>query len=69
MSLCAERIAEMRDRMTFVIVTHSAAFAAQLCSKAIVLHQGKVVYSGTAAAASEFYQSQISHVKTVATVA
>ncbi len=59
----------MRDRMTFVIVTHSDAFAAQLCSKAIVLHQGKVVYSGTAADAADFYESQISHAKTVATVA
>jgi len=66
---CAERIAEMRDRMTFVIVTHSAAFAAELCSKAIVLHQGKVVFSGAANEAADFYQNQFAHTKTAATVA
>lgn len=66
---CAERIIEMREHMTFVIVTHSAEFAAQLCSKAIVLHQGKVVYSGSATDAADFYQNRIAHAKTGATVA
>lgn len=58
---CAQRIDEMRSRMTFMIVTHSPAFAAQLCRQAIVLHQGRVVFSGPAAEAADFYQREIVH--------
>ncbi len=66
---CAERIDEMRSRMTFMIVTQSAAFAAKLCTQGIVLDKGRAVFSGTAKEAAEYYQSQIAHAKTVATVA
>lgn len=66
---CAEQIEAMREHMTFVIVTHSPDFAAQLCDKAIVLHQGQVVFAGTAKEAAAFYQDQIAHAKTGATVA
>ena len=56
---CAERIAEMRRRMSFVIVTHSPDFARDICTHAIVLERGRAVFSGTASDAADFYQGMI----------
>jgi ABC-2 type transport system ATP-binding protein len=56
---CAERIAEMRQRMSFGIVTHSPDFARDIADRAIVLEHGRAVFEGTAAAAADFYQSMI----------
>ena len=56
---CAERISEMRRRMSFVIVTHSPEFARDICTRAIVLEHGRAVFSGTAADAAEFYRDMI----------
>ena len=64
---CAERIAEMRRRMSFVIVTHSPEFARDISTRAIVLERGRAVFSGTAAAAADFYQGMIGR-DTVSTV-
>ncbi len=58
---CTERIAAMRSRMTFVIVTHNASFAESLCRHGIVLHQGRAVFQGSAAEAAAFYREQIAH--------
>ncbi len=56
---CARKVQELRERMTLVVVTHSAQFAAQLCKNAIVLQQGRVAFAGTAAEAAEFYAGEI----------
>ena len=45
--------------MTFVIVTHNAAFASKLCTRGIVLHKGQVAFDGDAQEAAAFYRQQI----------
>ncbi len=56
---CAERVQELRSRMTLVIVTHDSEFAAQLCQNALVLQQGRIAYSGTARDAADFYAGSL----------
>lgn len=58
---CSARIAEMRSRMTFVIVTHNPTFAANLCQKGIVLHQGRAVFQGSALEAADYYRENVAH--------
>lgn len=56
---CSNTIAEMRKRMTFVIVTHNASFAAKLCARGIVLDKGAIVFNGPAQEAATFYKDEI----------
>jgi len=56
---CAQRLREMRSRMTLVIVTHDSDFAAQLCRNAIVLQQGRIAFQGSAQDAADFYRGSV----------
>ncbi|MDD5707976.1 MAG: ABC transporter ATP-binding protein [Kiritimatiellae bacterium] len=58
---CAQRVSALREHMTLVIVTHSPAFAVKLCARAIVLHQGKVVFAGETPAATDYYLEKVAN--------
>jgi lipopolysaccharide transport system ATP-binding protein len=58
---CAQRVREMRSRMTLVVVTHDSDFAAQLCKTAIVLQKGRVVFDGDAQSAADFYRGAVAN--------
>jgi lipopolysaccharide transport system ATP-binding protein len=53
----AEACAQAR---TVIFVSHNLAVVEALCNKAIVLHQGRVAFSGSAKDAAEFYMHTLS---------
>jgi homopolymeric O-antigen transport system ATP-binding protein len=53
----AEACAQAR---TVIFVSHNLAVVEALCNKAVVLHQGRVVFSGSAKDAGEFYMHTLS---------
>ena len=44
---CLARIDEFRQRKTIVYVSHSAASVRELCTRALLLHEGNLVADGT----------------------
>lgn len=55
---CDARIREIMrtEGVTVLLVTHSAASAESICSRGLVLKQGKLVFDGPIAEAIEFYE-------------
>ena len=53
---CLQRIREIRERVAFVLVSHSMANINLFCTKAMVLHQGEMVFIGDPEEAIERYQ-------------
>ena len=57
---CLEKIeATKNSGVTILFVSHSAASVRQLCNRAIVLKDGKVVYNGEAKEATDFYMQSL----------
>jgi ABC-type polysaccharide/polyol phosphate transport system ATPase subunit len=53
---CLQRIRDIRERVAFVLVSHSMANIKLFCTKAMVLHRGEMVYLGDPEEAIERYQ-------------
>lgn len=53
---CLQRIRDIRERVAFVLVSHSMANIKLFCTKAMVLHQGEMVFMGDPEEAIERYQ-------------
>jgi len=55
---CLARMNDMRDRMTFLFVSHSMNAVRHFCDNAIVLESGRVGFRGNADDAVEYYVEQ-----------
>lgn len=53
---CLSKIREIRERVAFVLVSHSMANIKLFCNKAIVLHQGEMAFFGDPAEAISLYE-------------
>ena len=53
---CLARIREMRDQAAFVLVSHSMSSIKLFCDRAIVLHQGRVLFEGVPEEAIRIYE-------------
>jgi lipopolysaccharide transport system ATP-binding protein len=57
---CLEKIeATKNSGVTILFVSHSAASVKQLCNRAIVLNEGRLVFEGSAAEATNFYTQSL----------
>jgi energy-coupling factor transporter ATP-binding protein EcfA2 len=57
---CLEKIeATKNSGVTILFVSHSAASVRQLCNRAIVLKDGRLVYDGTATEGTDFYMQSL----------
>ena len=57
---CLEKIeATKHSGVTILFVSHSSASVKQLCNRAIVLNEGRLVFEGSAAAATNFYTQSL----------
>lgn len=54
---CLARLREIRERTSFVMVSHSMADIRSFCSEAIVMHKGSAVFRGEPAEAASLYES------------
>jgi len=54
---CQKKVRSLRDKTSFVLVSHSMSDISRFCDKAIVLEKGIVAYSGKPKAAIEFYNN------------
>lgn len=54
---CLARLREIRERTSFVMVSHSMPDIRTFCSSVIVMNKGRAVFSGTPDAAIEVYES------------
>jgi ABC-type polysaccharide/polyol phosphate transport system ATPase subunit len=53
---CFQRIGELKEKgVTILLVTHRLDIVAQLCSRALVLHEGRLVFDGSAGDAVTHY--------------
>lgn len=57
---CGERINEIRREATVILVSHNVRDIRMLCSRAIVLENGRMVFAGSADEATEFYLEMLS---------
>ena len=53
---CLARIREIRERVVFVLVSHSMANIKLFCDKVIVLHEGEIVFTGEPGEAIQVYE-------------
>jgi ABC-type polysaccharide/polyol phosphate transport system ATPase subunit len=53
---CLARMRELRARAAFVLVSHSLGDIQQFCGRAIILHEGRVVFDGEPDEAISVYQ-------------
>nr|WP_315943074.1 ABC transporter ATP-binding protein [Microbacterium festucae] len=54
---CMDKIREFQaEGRTIILVSHSAAQVMEICDQGVVLHEGKVVYSGSAAEATRVHR-------------
>jgi len=60
---CSEKINELREKTTVVLVSHNMRDILMLCSSAIVLEKGQAVYAGPAQEAVDFYMDLMSENK------
>lgn len=54
---CLAKLREIRERTSFVMVSHSMADIKAFCSTAIVLHKGQIVFEGKPDKAIEVYET------------
>ncbi len=63
--MCMQRMMDLRDSGTTILfVSHSLGLVKHFCEEAVLLHAGRMVYSGKTAEAIDRYEALISDVKT-----
>lgn len=63
--MCMQRMMDLRDSGTTILfVSHSLGLVKNFCEEAVLLHAGRMVYSGKTAEAIDRYEALISDVKT-----
>ena len=60
---CLAKIRDMRERVAFVFVSHSMPNVKLFCSKAIILNQGEIVFSGLPEEAISIYENMQPEIK------
>lgn len=62
---CYNKMAELTKNCATVIVSHDLSAIARVCSRAIVLHRGEIVFQGPSETAIQLYASNFEREKTV----
>src|SRR3546814_20655232 len=56
-------LGQMRDETIVVLASHSAGLLRAMCTKGIVLEQGKVIYSGDIVPSLKFYHDHLARLR------
>ena len=62
---CQKKINEVihKDNVTLLFVTHQTAVAEEFCKRGIVMKNGRIIFDGPVAEASDFYKTKYNTVK------